>query len=57
MPTHDVTILGPAADLFDQLLVTPTSPIPDLEPEPSPKRRRTPSRRLFNRLAMLLWEH
>ena len=51
MPTHDVTILGPAADLFDQLLVTPTSPIPDLEPEPSPKRRRTPSCRLFDGLA------
>ena len=51
IPTHDVTILGPDADLFDQLLVTPTSPVPSLEPEPSPKRRRTPSCRLFDGLA------
>ena len=47
IPTHDVTILGPDADLFDQLLVTPTSPVLSLEPEPSPKSRRTPSRRLL----------
>ena len=53
-PAHDSVVLGPDADQAAQPLVatTPTSPQPDRARGPSPKRRKTHSRRLFSGMAL-----